>query len=368
MKKIIVFSFIVFQSLILTSTSVLALCYSSKTNGEEIHDRACIDGFQATGLVVFFYKDGGSSLCGTATLIAPDALITSAHLIDPARQVKSISFQPHSNASPSKTAETLQQPKNIWVHPGYVHTSQAKSHDIAIIQLTEPLYHIRPALLQKDLPNDFDSAQTIVVGYGLSGNNREGGKFSDWKRRAGDINLKQDASDRSTLYMPFISNINETGFIDSRDGPKFAAIVAPGDSGGPAFALVKGESYPRILAITQGYATMHKGMKKDIFMSIPYYYPWIESKLRLCNNSNLGNKVNEQMYTCKSSEQVAWSDVKNALSTDNQEGSEVLQSLYQYAGRPEYKKAFQDLLLSVSDEGLALLYAYIEIHKGLISE
>lgn len=379
MKKIILLGLFIIQALFLASTSGFALCYSSKTNGEEIHQMSCRVALQATGSLNVYFDDGSGG-CGTATLIAPDVLLTAAHvLVSPGKEIKHICFQPQASPSPI-TPNIIQKPKNIWIHPDYNHTSKIKNHDIAIIQLAQPFNpdHIRPAQLQKTLPDDFVFADTTVVGYGSSGNNNEGAIFNDRKRRAGNMELFLDRNEKNCLYMPFTPNTNEIGFIDSADSSKYTTIAAPGDSGGPAFIQIKGEPSPRILAITQGYEQKHDLISgitstNDKFMSIPYYYPWIESKLRLCNRSkNIGKNLptldynksyNFSQYANNQAE-ISWNEVKEALSTTSQQGSEVLQLLYNHALSSD-KQSFQDTLSNASQKGVEMLHDYIAIHKEL---
>jgi hypothetical protein len=110
MKKIILLGLFFIKPLFLASTSGFALCYSSKTNAEEIHQQSSKVAFQATGSLIIYFDDGSSS-CGTATLIAPDALITAAHvLVSPGKQIKKISFQPQCSPSPI-SQDIIQQPK-----------------------------------------------------------------------------------------------------------------------------------------------------------------------------------------------------------------------------------------------------------------
>lgn len=470
-KNIILFSLIAVEALTLTSPSAFAICYSSKTNGEEIHQRSCADVFQSTGLISFYYTDGSMSFRGTATLIASDVLITAAHLLDPGKQVKTVCFQPQCQGQKSIVSNMCIQVKNVWIHPDYVDAAAIKNHDIAIIQLTQPLNHIRPAQLQKTLPDDFDSAPITVIGYGLSGNNNQGGVIDDGKRRSGDMKLVAEPFRKYLLSMTYTPNENGVGFIDSQEGSKYATIVQEGDSGGPAFIQINGEPFPRILGITNG---VEKGINileggapyvASIFMSVPYYYPWIESKLKLCNHpatvdseesaildynkSVMGddfqnlknwfkptydapgdaprpfdnqermpsndmqdlndahnaylNKLREldemarnlkaenakkftildddkgkmsddlpsdlpssSFYQVLNQENMAWNNIKDALSTASKRGSEVLQSLYDYASSSEYKQAFDDVLSTVSDEGLKLLYDYVEIHREML--
>jgi hypothetical protein len=193
------------------------------------------------------------------------------------------------------------------------------------------------------------------------------------------MELFLDPNQNNCFYMPFTPNTNETGFIDSPNSSKYTTIAAPGDSGGPAFIQINGEPSPRILAITQGYEKKQDLLTgitstNDKFMSIPYYYPWIKSKLQLCSHSLNTDKNSSILDYNQSSNpsqfsndqtEIAWNNLKETLSTANHQGHEVLQLLYNFA-LSSNKKAFHSTLSTVSHSGLEMLYDYITLHNELI--
>lgn len=380
MKNIILYSLVLIQIVVMGSGSLFGLCYSSKTNGEEIHQRACAEVYQATGLFIVEYEDDKVS-SGTATLIASDVVITVAHvfnyLLQQNKKIKAVYF--HPLCAPVYIDNMGKQPKSIWIHPSYDHGKKNyEMHDIAIVKLAQSFNNIQLAQLQKSLPDDFASANAIVVGYGLFGNNYEGGKFKDLKRRAGDIELFLDYDHQSYLYRPYTSYQDEIGFVDLPEGSKYMAIIESGDSGGPAFIQASDQPMARILGIAMSHFRTNFGKSFVYFVSIPYHYDWIKSVLELCNYK-LEDEEESMVFDYNKikfgspgyvdmQRRIAWRNFKYVFSLATEKGSEVLGMLYDYAADAENQQAFGEVLGRMSDEGLRLLYEYIEVHKELFAE
>lgn len=395
-KNILSYFIMAIGGIILSSTSLFGLAYTSQTNGEEMHRRACGETFEATGMIHVVFEDDSERLgVGTATLIAPDVIITAAHIFKhqrrPNSKVLAVGFQAYDEASLDSEyiPKTECKPKNIWIHPNYDILTVA--NDIAIVRLASPVKYIRPAELQKTLPSDLSSASATIVGYGYQGSkHRQVEQIFDQKRRAGDIDISQDSMDSSMLCSPKYAVNNQDGsYIINPKDSKHRAFLAFGDSGGPVFIKVNGETYPRIVGINSGEVIKSSSARRtesiDKFASISYYYEWIESKLKLCGaspynanegesitmdyqKSGLGNLFDSLMNFVKSTDKVSEKAVRKDDRNEvlSQESLKLyFDSWYDYLASVEYSDSFGKIVSSISEQGSGLFYEYIEVHKQL---
>lgn len=358
MKKIAILVITIIQSLILTSTPSWALHYNNEADGETMHQRACTDTFQATGWIYVKYEDG-SFQWGTATLIAPDIILTAAHIIGGSGQIlktiDTLCFQPICSID-QNTCPLMQKPKNAWIHPHYI--NNLSINDIAIVQLAKPLNHIQPAELQEILPPDLRSAYVTVVGYGPS---NEPSNNDYIKRRAADMEIMHQPD------MSILLTQNHFGYIDFNN-PKYSGALVPGDSGGPALIQIHGEPFPRILGISI-FTTPARGLPSHLgmhtFVSIPDHYPWIESVLKSCNIEATSSQDLDYLDTKRNKKTMTSTSpspyIKSISLTTSQQGYDLFQSLCNYGSKSA--KAFYRALESLSDEALKQIYQYIESNE-----
>jgi uncharacterized protein (TIGR03382 family) len=168
--------------------------------------------FPATGMIVI-----GDSLICTATLIAPDVVLTAAHCLG-----KPI-FGSYGFTLDTDGADGTDNviPATVWhQHPGFddrvdEFVDLAIRNDVGVLLLDHPILDVTPEKIE--LPSDGDlvppGAELSLVGYG---------RFV-W--HTGDLALKRDAQ----------------VFVDRSESHEFSTTAVDpqpcnGDSGGPLFA------------------------------------------------------------------------------------------------------------------------------------
>lgn len=181
----------------------------------------------------------------TATLVAPDRLLTAAHCVCP--PILGVRTGPNCNWGEGKEPIThFPNPTseegfpvlrgNVFVHPQFIMTLNSdgyvvdSSHDVAVIKLYTPISGITPIAIAKATPELCDQATIVGFGYnqkdkGGSGGSSEdgGGKESDGASGAG---IRRDGIVTMTSIT---SDIVETHTFKDET----AIFALPGDSGGP---------------------------------------------------------------------------------------------------------------------------------------
>jgi hypothetical protein len=152
---------------------------------------------------------------GDVTLVAPDWVVTAAH-VAAGSSARAVTFDGVEYPIARKV-----------IHPDW---REMQPHDIALIQLQRPVEGIAPLPLYQG--RDEAGRAIVFVGHGGTGNGQTGPQREDRKRRA--ATNKIDRVDEDWLHFTF-------------NGPESATdlegISGPGDSGGPALVEVNGKYF-----------------------------------------------------------------------------------------------------------------------------
>ncbi len=191
---------------------------------------------------------------GSAVLVAPDKLLTAAHVVDSNRDGKLddnvVGALVAFGANLNERVDAASTIKSVKILPQYYSPLQ-NANDVAIVTLNTPITTIEPAKI--DLANLVGRVVT-VAGYGIAGNGRDFNEEDleiDLRRRAAQNRVEaivpddfEDASDRGTIATDFddpvgqSNGLNEYAEMSISDPLPLAleGIGVPGDSGGGVFA------------------------------------------------------------------------------------------------------------------------------------
>ncbi len=167
---------------------------------------------------------GGGGLTGSGVLIAPDLVITAAHVTD---GTSSLRFAvPELGISYGASA--------VVTHPSW-RGDVLSGFDLSIFRLERPVTEVAPAPL---FPGWWDAARPgAIAGYGITGTGLRGyeGRVSD-SRRAGTNVIDRRLSGRILLSDFDAPHYSATGaFLGSPVPLDLEYTIAPGDSGGGLF-------------------------------------------------------------------------------------------------------------------------------------
>jgi hypothetical protein len=168
-----------------------------------------------------------SSFLASGTLIAPDWVLTAAHVVQGA---KSLSFT---------VGDTTYSASGWVMHSKYNGANLGAGYDIGLIHLTTPVTDIAPA--SRYAGSGELGTVAVSVGYGMTGTGLTGATTLDFQKRAGENTVDAFYPVRkgtpNVLLMDFDSPYNPG---DSSYGSKapldLEYLIAPGDSGGGLFA------------------------------------------------------------------------------------------------------------------------------------
>jgi hypothetical protein len=159
---------------------------------------------------------GSGGFLASGTLIAPDWVLTAAHVVDHAA---SLYFTVGGTAS--KADQWVSYPQwngDLWA--GY---------DIALVHLSKPVTNVTPAKLY--VGHEELGSLATAVGFGKTGTGATGGISLDGQKRGGRAMLDQLPNPRLLL-----TNFDNPFAPDATSRPlPLAGIIAPGDSGGGVF-------------------------------------------------------------------------------------------------------------------------------------
>ncbi len=163
---------------------------------------------------------------GQGTLVAPDWIITAAHVVDGGLSPVSGSVTIGGEAYPVE---------RIVLHPSWVGDlgpgrAELDWVDMALVKLARPVAGVRPAALY---PGHDEQGRTIVfVGRGRTGDGRAGPVRDDGRLRAAQNTVTRAEG----AWLSFTFDAPPAG--DDLEG-----ISGPGDSGGPALLAIDGTRF-----------------------------------------------------------------------------------------------------------------------------
>ncbi|MEM9294350.1 MAG: trypsin-like serine protease [Planctomycetota bacterium] len=166
---------------------------------------------------------------GSGVLIAEDWVLTAGHMVDDASE----------NVRIRLGGSTYQA--DAWVtHPGW-DGGLLGGRDLALIHLSDPVDDVAPSELYRGA--DPRGAWSISVGYGLTGNGRNG--FH--KRSLGALGFTNfiDSIGNAGLLLSDFDDPGRGGVggLGSSVATAREGAIAPGDSGGGVFVRVDGRRY-----------------------------------------------------------------------------------------------------------------------------
>jgi hypothetical protein len=175
----------------------------------------------------------------TATLIAPDRVLTAAHCVKGSKQTFEVGGGVYD------VAEAIN-------HPGW--KGSAPNFDIAVLKLATPVTNVTPMPLASEPPHPGEPI--IIVGFGLTGVG------------TGDSGVKRMANTNVKLVKKQVFWIG--------DGSGSGPTVCYGDSGGPTLVFRDGvEQLLGVHSTTQGGEFECKGMGHD--MRVDVFKEWVET-------------------------------------------------------------------------------------------
>jgi hypothetical protein len=203
---------------------------------------------------------------GSAILIAPDWLLTTAHNLVLA---SSATFTLNGASYTSS---------QLFLNPSWQNGNPFGGYDLGLVHLSTPVLGVTPATLYTD-PLEFGQVGTFV-GFGFTGTGLTGYRTLDNQRRAFQNVIDGDFGNPSVLLGADFDNPHNPAdnSFGSPTPLTLEGAVAPGDSGGGVFVTVGSQTYLAgvisFVAATDGSANADYG---DVtgFGSIPGLYPWI---------------------------------------------------------------------------------------------
>ncbi|KZN44103.1 hypothetical protein N474_23540 [Pseudoalteromonas luteoviolacea CPMOR-2] len=195
-----------------------------------------------------FYVDGAHG-----TLIAPNWIVTAAHA--------TFCTTPNSYV---RVADKLRKVKHTYVHKDY---KPGKSHDIALLELAEPVEDVRPAIRYKQT----DELNRVLwfIGIGGTGSGLTGETVNSYNNQQV---LRKAHNKVSEVDGPLI----KFKFDKGEKALPLEGVSGGGDSGGPAY--VTDANGVHLLGISSRFegAGVGKYGITEVYTRISYFNPWIE--------------------------------------------------------------------------------------------
>jgi hypothetical protein len=208
-----------------------------------------------------------SGFLASGTLIAPEWVLTAAHVVDSAKTL-TFTIGGHSY----QVDRTITYPGwngNLW-----------SGCDLGLVHLAKPVENIRPAQLYTGSA-ELNQADT-VVGFGQTGTGSVGGTKADGVKR-GAQNVITQIENRRLLVADF-DNPMPVGAVSLgyAQSLPLEGMIAPGDSGGGLFITTSTGTY---LAGVNSFVGSDSGRPRSVFGNfsghtrVSAFSDWIEARI-----------------------------------------------------------------------------------------
>ncbi|AOT11110.1 trypsin-like serine protease [Pseudoalteromonas luteoviolacea] len=219
--------------------------------------------------LVTFYIDGAHG-----TLIRPNWILTAAHT--------TFCLQAGTKVKTTRGSAVV---KRLHVHPSH---TPGVSHDIALIELAEPILHVISAKLYKEKN---EAGQTIwFIGIGGTGNGLTGITIDNYENK-GVLRKAQNRVEHAE------GPILKFKFDKGEKALPLEGISGGGDSGGPAYLKQGNDYYVIGLSSRYGGGPFEKYNSIEVYSRVSYFLPWINGVMTDPENSvKSGKSLNKLRY------------------------------------------------------------------------
>lgn len=170
------------------------------------------------------YYKGYNHYAGSATLVSDMWVLTAAHCVEGMDRI-------------TVTLGGQSYEADNWVVcPGWT-GDLAAGYDLALIQLTQPVENVSPAVLYTG--GDELGETATMAGYGLTGTGLTGSTRYDLRKRAGTNVIDELRADGRLMMVDFDSPAGTDSQSGSAVPTPMEFLVAPGDSGGGLFVMTE---------------------------------------------------------------------------------------------------------------------------------
>ncbi len=243
---------------------------SSSLLGATTRDDTPDSGYRALGVAPEYASVGrlvnSWGYNGSATLIAPDWILTAAHSLVAA---DSATFTLNGVSYIST---------ELFLHPSWQSGNPLAGYDFGLVHLSTPILGVTPAAL--NIASVELGQVGTFVGYGLTGTGLTGYRTLDNQKRAVQNMIDGDFGNPSLVLGADFDNPHnaaDSGF-GSSDPLALEGAVAPGDSGGGVFITVGSQTslagVISFVADTDGRSNSDYGDVSG-FGLVSQAYPWI---------------------------------------------------------------------------------------------